>query len=347
LAPVHTGRSGLGSADRSLLKHILPPVKRTFFLALVSGFLLILLPITAPAQMMQQGSLNLHMGSSFPQEEFGSTDLGTRTSNLRYNLEAVPKKSKFIKESRAGFWKVEEGVRLTSPPQVQSTPASQSRPKYEISPYIGYNTAGGYTVDFEEAFDIEWDPEDDDGGDIASSRGGFVVGVGGSVALSEQESFNLRLRPSIEMTLISDQSESIDGEFTLGASQQYIQVSGDVVAHFKRGSSFTPYAGGGLTYVSFSGELTADDLPDRVTEEEFLNFIDAEDFGTEEGEVSESSIGLNLIGGIRLNKAVDFGVPYAQLRLSLVDPRADSLTDLDAPSLSPAITLAGGVSFGI
>lgn len=349
LAPVHTGRSGLGSADRSLLKHILPPVKRTFFLALVSGFLLLLLPSTAPAQMMQQGQLNLHTGSSFPQGEFGSTDLEAKTQqDLRYDLETRPKeKSKFIKESRAGFWKVEEGVRLTSPSQAQSTSASQSRPKYEISPYIGYNTAGGYTVDFEEAFDIEWDPEDDDGGDIASSRGGFVVGVGGSVALSEQESFNLRLRPSIEMTLISDQSESIDGEFTLGASQQYIQVSGDVVAHFERGSSFTPYAGGGLTYVSFSGELTADDLPDGVTEEEFLNFIDAEDFGAEEGEVSESSIGLNLIGGIRLNKAVDFGVPYAQLRLSLVDPRADSLTDLDAPSLSPAITLAGGVSFGI
>ena len=234
--------------------------------------------------------------------------------------------------------------------QTQTTSKSQSRSKFEVSPYIGYNTAGGYSVDFQEAIDIAWDPEDDDGSDIASSQGGIVVGVGGSVALSEQGSFSLRLRPSIEMTLISDQSESVTSlngvGFTLGSSQQYFQVSGDVIARFKRGDSFTPYAGGGLTYVSFSGELIADDIPEPFTEEEFFRDIDAEEFGAEDGEVDGSSIGFNIVGGVRLNDVADFGVPYAQLRLSLVDPRTDSLTDLDAPTLNPAITLSGGVSFG-
>jgi opacity protein-like surface antigen len=310
---------------------------------------LVISPRIADAQLMQQGQLSLHARASFPQGEFGSTDLETRIqSDLRYDVETKPKeKSKFIKESQVEFWKAKAGGQPASASQTQSMPASQSRPKFEVSPHIGYNTAGGYTVDFEEAFDIGWDPEDDDGGDIASSRGGFVVGVGGSVALSEQKSFNLRLRPSIGVTLISDQSESVDESFTLGASQRYLQVSGDVVASFNRGDSFTPYAGGGLTYVSFSGELTVDDLPDGTTEEEFFDLIDAEDFDAEEGEVNESSIGLSLVGGVRLNEAVDFGVPYAQLRLALVDPRTDTLTDLDAPSLSPAITLAGGVSLGL
>jgi opacity protein-like surface antigen len=310
---------------------------------------LVISPRIADAQLAQQDQSSTHMRALFPQGEFVSTYLETRIqSDLRYDVETKPKeKSKFIKESQVEFWKAKAGGQPASASQTQSMSASQSRPKFEVSPHIGYNTAGGYTVDFEEAFDIEWDPEDDDGGDIASSRGGFVVGVGGSVALSEQKSFNLRLRPSIGVTLISDQSESVDESFTLGASQQYLQVSGDVVASFNRGDSFTPYAGGGLTYVSFSGELTVDDLPDGTTEEEFFDLIDAEDFDAEEGEVNESSIGLSLVGGVRLNEAVDFGVPYAQLRLALVDPRTDTLTDLDAPSLSPAITLAGGVSLGL
>ena len=318
---------------------------------------LVISPRIADAQLAQQDQSSTHARAlfpqgEFPQGEFVSTYLETRIqSDLRYDVETKPKeKSKFIKESQVEFWKAKAGGQPASASQTQSMSASQSRPKFEVSPHIGYNTAGGYTVDFEEAFDIEWDPEDDDGGDIASSRGGFVVGVGGSVALSEQKSFNLRLRPSIEMTFLSNQSERIDignESFTLGASQQYLQVSGDVVASFNRGDSFTPYAGGGLTYVSFSGELTADDLPDGTTEEEFFDLIDAEDFDAEEGEVNESSIGLSLIGGVRFNEAVDFGVPYAQLRLALVDPRTDTLTDLDAPSLSPAITLAGGVSLGL
>jgi opacity protein-like surface antigen len=310
---------------------------------------LVISPRIADAQLTQQDQSSTHARALFPQGEFVLIDLETRVqSDLRYDVETKPKEeSKFIKESQVEFWKAKAGGQPASASQTQSMPASQSRPKFEVSPHIGYNTAGGYTVDFEEAFDIEWDPEDDDGGDIASSRGGFVVGVGGSVALSEQKSFNLRLRPSIGVTLISDQSESVDESFTLGASQQYLQVSGDVVASFNRGDSFTPYAGGGLTYVSFSGELTVDDLPDGTTEEEFFDLIDAEDFDAEEGEVNESSIGLSLVGGVRLNEAVDFGVPYAQLRLALVDPGTDTLNDLDAPSLSPAITLAGGVSLGL
>ena len=310
---------------------------------------LVISPRIADAQLTQQDQSSTHARALFPQGEFVLIDLETRIqSDLRYDVETKPKEeSKFIKESQVEFWKAKAGGQPASASQTQSMPASQSRPKFEVSPHIGYNTAGGYTVDFEEAFDIEWDPEDDDGGNIASSRGGFVVGVGGSVALSEQKSFNLRLRPSIEVTLISDQSESVDESFTLGASQQYLQVSGDVVASFDRGDSFTPYAGGGLTYVSFSGELTVDDLPDGTTEEEFFDLIDAEDFDAEEGEVNESSIGLSLVGGVRLNEAVDFGVPYAQLRLALVDPGTDTLNDLDAPSLSPAITLAGGVSLGL
>lgn len=308
-------------------------MKRTFFLPLVLGFLLILLPNTAPAQMMQQGRLSLHSGSSFSQEG-GSTDLGTKTqSNLRYDLETRPKKkSKFIKESRAGFWKVEEGVRLTSPSQAQSTSASQSRPKYEISPYIGYNSAAGYKVNFAKAIETGYDPEEDDGSEIASAKGGFVLGVGANFALSERESFDLRLRPSIEVAFVSGQSENYEGDFsdnTLSTDQQYIQLSGDVIAQFDRGAPYAPYAGAGLTIVRFSGSGEVTGL-----EEEELDF-------------SGTTVGLNLLGGIRLNEAVDFGVPYAQLRLSLVDPRADTLTDLDAPSLSPAITLAGGVSFGI
>jgi peptidoglycan hydrolase-like protein with peptidoglycan-binding domain len=234
----------------------------------------------------------------------------------------------------------------TSTSQTQTTSESQSRSQFEVSPYIGYNNAAGYTVDFSQAIEIEYDPAEDDGSDIASTRGGFVLGLGANIVLSERESFDLRLRPSAEITLMPSENEDFeDANVTLKSSQQYYQFSGDVVAQFNRGESTAPYAGIGITYVRFSGEMTYENVPedtDFIEEGETVTFS-----GNEEGSVEGTAIGLNLLGGVRFNDAVDFGVPFVQLRAALVDPRTDRLSDLEAPSLSPAVTVAGGVSFGL
>lgn len=298
---------------------------------LFSAFLVLLLtPRTADAQLTQQDQLSTHARAFFPQGEPGSTGLGTgMRSELQYNMKVRSKeKPKLIGEAQEGFWEAEAGGRPTLPSQTQSTPASQSQSEVKVSPYVGYNSAVGYEIDLEQAVAIEYDPEDNDGSNIASGRGGFVAGVGANFALSERESFDLRLRPSVEMAFVSGQSESTE-EYTLNTDQQYVQLSGDVIAQFDRGGQYTPYAGGGLAFVRLSGS-------GQVGGREM-----------EEIEVSGTSVGVNLLGGIRLNDAVDFGIPYAQLRLTLVDPRTDTLTDLDAPSLTPAITLAGGVSLGL
>jgi len=239
--------------------------------------------------------------------------------------------------------------------QTQTTSESQSRSQFEVSPYIGYNTAAGYTVDFSQAIEIEYDPAVDDGSDIASTRGGLVLGLGANIALSERESFDLRLRPSVEMTLVPSESEDIASAsedvstFKIKTSQRYYQLSGDVVAQFNRSKSTAPYAGIGITYVRFSGEVTYENIPEDI--EEDIDFIEEGETvtfsGDEEGSVEGTAIGLNLLGGVRFNDAVDFGVPFVQLRAALVDPRTDRLSDLEAPSLSPAVTVAGGVSFGL
>ena len=298
---------------------------------LSSAFLVLLLtPRIADAQLTQQDQLSTHARASFPQGELGSTDLGTgMRSELQYNMKVRSKeKPKLIGEAQEGFWKAEAGGQPTLPSQTQSAPASQSQSEVKVSPYVGYNSAVGYEIDLEQAVAIEYDPEDDDGSDIASGRGGLVVGIGANFALSERESFDLRLRPSVEMAFVSGQSDSTEG-YTLNTDQQYVQLSGDVTAQFDHGDQYTPYAGVGLALARFSGSGQV-----GGREEEGI-------------EVTGTSIGLNLLGGIRLNDAVDFGIPYAQLRLTLVDLRTDTLTDLGAPSLVPAITLSGGVSFGI
>ena len=119
---------------------------------------------------------------------------------------------------------------------------------------------------------------------------GILVGIGTEFAAPfAAGNLDLAIRPSAEY-------HSVDAE---GLS--YFQINGDVLARFAGSEAFAPYAGAGLAVAIVS----QDDI-------EIGGF-------TIEGD-SNTEIGLNIFGGAEFPGLVDFGMPFAQIRYSIVDP---------------------------
>lgn len=123
---------------------------------------------------------------------------------------------------------------------------------------------------------------------------GFLVGIGGEfVAPFEISNLDLSIAPSAEYV------------FTDFDGFSFFQVNGDVIAKFAPSGSIAPFAGAGLAvgFSSFEGE--------DVDLGPFGGVIEGED-------VSDTDIGLNLLGGVVFPGAFAFGDPYAQGRLTLI-----------------------------
>ena len=155
--------------------------------------------------------------------------------------------------------------------------APRAEAQFSLIPYVGYNTEAGVDVS---------------GTGIGSTTGGFLVGFGGEFAAPfSAGNLALAIRPSIEFVFLPSEDIEGAGEF----SQSHLQISGDVIAQFAPMSGFTPYAGAGLTYVTYSQD-----------------FPGAGAFGGFE----YNDIGLNLLGGAEFGD-LGFGAPFAQARYTL------------------------------
>lgn len=223
----------------------------------------------------------------------------------------------------------------------------QAQNRIILTPYVGYNNAAGYSVDLDDYYDNEFFLDEDDGefDDLirnVSVRGGILLGLAAEFPLNYEGSLDLKIRPSIETVLVSGDSyrdrfedfgETIVHE--VETEQSYLQLSGDLIAEFRQaGSSLVPFAGAGLTYVRYTAEGT-----------ERIAFEGDSEQNTED--VEGTALGLNLLGGVRFEDALGFGVPFVQLRVSIADPSTNTLSDFNVDDLGAAISLMGGVSFGL
>jgi opacity protein-like surface antigen len=217
--------------------------------------------------------------------------------------------------------------------------AAPAQAQISLTPYAGYNTASGYSFDFDEEFD------DDDSEGEFSVQGSPLVGLGAEVALPFSDSFDLKFRPSAEVAFPSGNEYSEDDDRTVTTSHRHLKVSGDVIAEFgSAGSTITPYAGAGLTYALYAYQIGTEETFDGETNLGYASIVG-------------SAVGLNVLGGVRFPGVVDFGEPFAQLRATAGPPTptgfggdGDDVEDEpvdDAPEMGTPITLMVGVSFDL
>lgn len=214
--------------------------------------------------------------------------------------------------------------------------AQQAQAQFRFLPYVGYNTSAGYDLDgiLEAEDEVLPDP-----------TGGILVGVGAEFPIALIPTLSLKLRPSVETVFLSgdDASMNVEGvQIEAEASQSLYQFSGDVILEFAPPlSPIVPYAGVGLTYLTYSLDL------------DFEGSFGGEsaDFNTE---TSGSALGANLLAGVRFGSG--FASPFVQVRYSLADPSPDEAVEdgetieldlSDDERIGNGFSIMAGISFGL
>lgn len=201
--------------------------------------------------------------------------------------------------------------------------ASRTEAQISFVPYLGYNLSAGY--DF-GSLPNSFNPDD--------RSGALLVGVGAELDLPIQGALNLKVRPAIEYYFLSGYSESdsvgnVTEEYSL--SQSRLQVNADVLAEFVTAGNITPYVGAGLIWSNFGLEYKEEWCVGGACD-------------TEGDSESVSSIGFNLLGGIKLSP-LGFGTPFVEvgyqiLKFSYDDADFGITEELDLSGLSFKVGLS-------
>lgn len=131
----------------------------------------------------------------------------------------------------------------------------------------------------------------------------LLVGVGTEFDLPIEAPFGLSIRPAIEYVFTDSEKDTFGGT-TISASTTFLQINGDAIARFGTSPSLSPYAGAGLAilYSSYSLDCSGSGC---------------EFFPEESG--SDTTVGLNLLGGVEFTDALGFGSPFVQGRFTMKD----------------------------
>ncbi|MDX1530552.1 MAG: outer membrane beta-barrel protein [Rhodothermales bacterium] len=188
--------------------------------------------------------------------------------------------------------------------------APQAQAQFSFLPYIGYNTNAGFDFEEENAED--------------ASTGGFIVGVGFEFGLTPGIlPVALKFRPSAETVFLPGEEDE-DAEL----SQTLFQISGDLIAELGApGAPIAPYAGVGITYLSYTVDIEGDG-----------------DFIGIGAEIDDSAVGLNVLGGVRFQGT--FVSPFVQARYTLADPTPD-LFESEGAEIGNGFSVMAGVSLGL
>lgn len=177
--------------------------------------------------------------------------------------------------------------------------AQRAAAQFSLIPYLGYNLSAGL------------DPEADD---IDDRVGALLVGIGAEFDLPFQGGIALKVRPSVETYFLPGEEFEEFG-LTVDVSQSRLQVNGDVIAEFSTAGTLAPYVGAGVAWSSYGFEV------EGCFEDE-----------CETDDMSESGIGLNLLGGARFG-SMGFGAPFIQARYTMLSIDFED-EDLDLNGLS-------------
>lgn len=188
--------------------------------------------------------------------------------------------------------------------------ADRAAAQVALIPYLGYNLSAGL------------DPEAEDEDDRA---GAFLVGIGAEFGLPLQAPVAIKIRPSVEYMFLPGAKETED-DFSFEYSQSRLQVNGDVIAEFGGGGAVAPYAGAGVAWSSYNMEAKGC----------FDDECESEDD-------SESGIGFNVLGGVRL-ASLGFGAPFVQARYTIltIDPEGPGDVELNGISIMGGLVIPLG-----